>query len=694
LLACRPTAHYSATAARDDELVRAATAAVEYAAGAHTVIRAACEACEASYDDVKNTLKKWRKDGTFDAHVAAYLGRQPLESEEKQCAERKTVLAAALKAMKAGVSVRQAAADCQKQGVIIQKSALWKHKAGITVNERAGAPAKLPDSLVNELVTYIEAVRVAFRIPVFICQVRAWVQQMITGTDLALKFKDGVVGMDWVRYFVKHQLGGMTKVTPLEFNRAKWFTSKNVRKYYDMYKDCCLELGFAVPAPQGEYNPLEPLSQEIIVIKPERILEIDEARVTADMSKDQSGNLKQVKTRNTFDTHEAVVNKGGGTATIVGGSAGNGDSTVPLLIHAGAEPTAEEKKQGPRSTVRDPVTHERLGCQYTSNKKGGMTWDLMVLYVTLCIIPMFPDLSPENPIMLLFDGHGSHMTVAFILFCKGVGIKLLLKPPHTTHRLQTCDVYNFRYMMDLFKSARHALFASRTMIMKPNGSVMHNPHAALTYHDIPMMLREAYEKAFAPERNKRAWGDGATGKRNTGVGLIPFTKKVWWDAVNEENARDAAAARAGVTIVPYNSLAISNAPSRGPQHHSGAVWDGGFLDSDPNFAKCVAAEARVLKRKADSDSSAAATEAKRVKLLTDSHASALLALESLANVHEGDVSKLKVPQMKSIIIIKTMAPVATGNKDFYFRKVMKLLVNEPSVQSFKEGVMSLEYDTW
>ena len=72
-----------------------------------------------------------------------------------------------------------------------------------------------------------------------------------------------------------------------------------------------------------------------------------------------------------------------------------GDSVVPCLITAGAEPTDEEiqeKLEGPRSTIRGPVTRERLVCKYTSNKKGGMTWDLMILYVTLCIIPMFPDL--------------------------------------------------------------------------------------------------------------------------------------------------------------------------------------------------------------------------------------------------------------------------------------------------------------
>jgi hypothetical protein len=677
-------------------MLQAATAAVAYSVGDHDRIQDACIAHSAGYEDVRNTLKKWRKEGTLGAHMAAYQQRKPAEheTEEKQAGERKVVLAAAVKAMKAGVlSVRQAVSHCKDKGIHIEKSALCDRKTGITQKEKPGAPAKLPEKLVKELVTFIEAVRVTFRIPVFSCQVRGWVQQMIAGTELENKFKDGIVTDRWVKLFIKEQLGGMTKIRPLEFNRAKWFTSKNIQKYYELFKDGCLDLGLAVRAPLSEFNPLEPLSQEIIFTKAARILEIDEARVTVDMSKDESGNNQQVKTRNPFDTEEAVVNKGGGSATLVGGSCGNGDSTIPMLITAGPEPSAEEKKQGPRSTVRDPVTQERLGCQYTSNKKGGMTWDLMVLYVTLCVIPMFPDLSPENPIMLLFDGHGSHMTVAFILFCHEKGIKLLLKPPHTTHRIQTCDVYNFRYFMDLFKRARHFLFASRTGITLGDGKVMHNPHASLTYRDFPFLLRDAYETAFAPERNLRAWGAGSPTQRNTGVGLIPFTRKVMWDAIAEEQARDTAAAKAGVQVVPYyNHLDIAMAPSRGPKHHSGTMWEGGFLDLESQVAKAQEAEDRVNKRKAITVAAGAASEAKRVKLLTAATADSLVALQILRDQHHGDVNKLTVPQMKSIIINKTMAPTKSGNKKFYACQVLRHLRDELCVSDFSELMLCLEYD--
>lgn len=106
----------------------------------------------------------------------------------------------------------------------------------------------------------------------------------------------------------------------------------------------------------------------------------------------------------------------------------------------------------------------------------------MILYETLCILHMFADLSPHNPTMLLFDDRGSHLDVALVSFCKEKGIKLLLKPPHTTHRLHTCDVYNRRYFIDLFEHAKFGLFSEGSGSMQSGDSVTISHHAALSCH--------------------------------------------------------------------------------------------------------------------------------------------------------------------------------------------------------------------
>ena len=52
--------------------------------------------------------------------------------------------------------------------------------------------------------------------------------------------------MDWVYRYVNSHLQGLGKPVPLEFDRRKWCTAKNLRKYYDVVRDTALEHGLAV----------------------------------------------------------------------------------------------------------------------------------------------------------------------------------------------------------------------------------------------------------------------------------------------------------------------------------------------------------------------------------------------------------------------------------------------------------------
>eukprot|EP00658_Telonema_sp_P-2_P034235 TRINITY_DN25003_c0_g1_i1.p1 TRINITY_DN25003_c0_g1~~TRINITY_DN25003_c0_g1_i1.p1 ORF type:complete len:103 (-),score=41.51 TRINITY_DN25003_c0_g1_i1:114-422(-) len=83
----------------------------------HKTVADAAQAHGAAYDDLKNLLKKWRKEGSLDSHVVAYRDRQPAVEEKKVAADRKAVLTAAVKAMKAGqMSVREVVTECKQNG--------------------------------------------------------------------------------------------------------------------------------------------------------------------------------------------------------------------------------------------------------------------------------------------------------------------------------------------------------------------------------------------------------------------------------------------------------------------------------------------------------------------------------------------------------------------------------------------------
>ena len=55
--------------------------------------------------------------------------------------------------------------------------------------------------------------------------------------------------------------------------------------------------------------------------------------------------------------------------------------------------------------------------------------------------------------MLLFDGHGSHLSQEFLDFCWKYHIRPFLLPAHTTHLLQPLDVGVFQSLKHNFKKA-------------------------------------------------------------------------------------------------------------------------------------------------------------------------------------------------------------------------------------------------
>ena len=84
--------------------------------------------------------------------------------------------------------------------------------------------------------------------------------------------------MEWVYRFVHTHLHGLGKPVPLEFDRHKWCTSRNLRKYYDIIRDAALEHVLAVK--NDSFVPGVPYTEEIYWTKPGRVCEMDEARKT------------------------------------------------------------------------------------------------------------------------------------------------------------------------------------------------------------------------------------------------------------------------------------------------------------------------------------------------------------------------------------------------------------------------------
>ena len=138
-----------------------------------------------------------------------------------------------------------------------------------------------------------------------------------------------------------------------------------------------------------------------------------------------------------------------------------------------------------------------------------------------------PDLSPQNPAILIMDGHGSHFTLELLEHCREVGLHILLRPPHTTHVLQGEDVVHFgifkpKYQAEKLRALSAAVLAGRT---------------SLTARDLLSCARGPWEEAFNQRNCLSAWEK---------TGIAPFTRRVYWELLEKEQHREALATAQGI----------------------------------------------------------------------------------------------------------------------------------------------------
>ncbi|KAL0830140.1 hypothetical protein ABMA28_003597 [Loxostege sticticalis] len=93
--------------------------------------------------------------------------------------------------------------------------------------------------------------------------------------------------------------------------------------------------------------------------------------------------------------------------------------------------------------------------------------------------------SKENPALIIFDNHESHITVDSVQYAKDHGIHLLTTPPHTSQKLQPLDRIIFACLKSHYDRACD------------NWMTAH-PARPITIYDISGLLGRAYPMAMTP----------------------------------------------------------------------------------------------------------------------------------------------------------------------------------------------------
>ena len=89
------------------------------------------------------------------------------------------------------------------------------------------------------------------------------------------------------------------------------------------------------------------------------------------------------------------------------------------------------------------------GATYGCSPSGWMTDDNFEAWLKTQFVKVVQN--KPKPILLLFDGHNSHLTLGSVQTAIENQIILLCLPPHTSHRLQPCDVNFFVWFKNVWR---------------------------------------------------------------------------------------------------------------------------------------------------------------------------------------------------------------------------------------------------
>ena len=91
------------------------------------------------------------------------------------------------------------------------------------------------------------------------------------------------------------------------------------------------------------------------------------------------------------------------------------------------------------------------GSHYTVSDSGWMEAAYFLQWFKKMFVPAVKNLTTKAPVVLIFDGHHSHISIELIELAQRNRIHLLCLPPHSTHLLQPLDIAVFGPMKAAWK---------------------------------------------------------------------------------------------------------------------------------------------------------------------------------------------------------------------------------------------------
>ncbi len=209
----------------------------------------------------------------------------------------------------------------------------------------------------------------------------------------------------------------------------------------------------------------------------------------------------------------------GKTHTVLSCVSASGYTMPPMMVYPRKKAVPEQCKAG------------ALPCTlFASSSSGWINTDLFLQWFSFFL----SSIPPARPVLLVMDGHGSHMSIELIELARANDVHLLCLPSHTTHILQPLDVGVFKSFKANFSKACSRYLAA-------------NPGKVITSDKLSSLVAESWPNCFTALNIM-------SGFKKTG-GVFPINP-------GEVNDRQVA---------PSKALALQSSPEAHQKVESGAA---------------------------------------------------------------------------------------------------------------------------
>lgn len=255
------------------------------------------------------------------------------------------------------------------------------------------------------------------------------------------------------------------KPRSLEVARAKCATREAVDTYFDSLNNILVK-----------YH---------LKAKPHLIYNIDEKGLSTEHTPPKIISGKFYKT-------QAVTSGKSKTVTMIGCVNGIGQQVPPFFVFPGAR------------MVDSLMEGVSPGASGTMSPTGWSNSEVFSSYMKDHLLKYLPPRCPEEPVLILYDGHKSHVSLGLIEWARSENIILFVLPPHCSHLLQPLDVSCFGPLEVAWNAAVHNY-------MRESGGRL------VTRYDVAHLACKVYTATLTPSNIQSAF-------RRTGI--YPFNPRV------------------------------------------------------------------------------------------------------------------------------------------------------------------------